>query len=129
MSIVTTKARPATDREDDSYFERMGNTRQSRFRRHLLLCVVGIVMMYPLAWLVSSSVKPNSLIFKDLSLWPAQWNLSNYTDGWNALQQPFSIYLVNSAVIVVLSIVGNLLSCSLAAYGFARLDFGGRKLF
>jgi multiple sugar transport system permease protein len=129
MSIVTTKARPATDGDEDSYFERMGNTRQARFRRHLLLCVIGIVMMYPLAWLLSSSVKPNALIFKDLSLWPAQWNLSNYTDGWNALEQPFSIYLVNSAVIVVLSIIGNLLSCSLAAYGFARLDFGGRKLF
>jgi multiple sugar transport system permease protein len=128
MSIVT-KARPATDGDEDSYFERMGNTRQARFRRHLLLCVIGIVMMYPLAWLISSSVKPNALIFKDLSLLPAEWNLSNYTDGWNALQQPFSIYLVNSAVIVVLSIIGNLLSCSLAAYGFARLDFGGRKLF
>jgi multiple sugar transport system permease protein len=128
MSIVM-KARPTTDRDEDSYFERMGNTRQARFRRHLLLCVIGIVMMYPLAWLLSSSVKPNALIFKDLSLWPAEWNLSNYTDGWNALEQPFSLYLVNSAVIVVLSIIGNLLSCSLAAYGFARLDFGGRKLF
>lgn len=128
MSIVM-KARPAADRDEDTYLERMGNTRRARFRRHLLLCVIGIVMMYPLAWLVSSSVKPNSLIFKDLSLWPAQWNLSNYADGWNALEQPFSLYLVNSAVIVVLSIIGNLLSCSLAAYGFARLDFGGRKLF
>jgi multiple sugar transport system permease protein len=128
MSIVM-KTRPATDRDEDSYFEKLGNTRFVRFRRHLILCAIGIVMMYPLAWLVSSSVKPNMLIFKDLSLWPAQWQLSNYTDGWNALQQPFSIYLMNSVVIVVLSIIGNLLSCSLAAYGFARLDFGGRKLF
>jgi multiple sugar transport system permease protein len=129
MSIVSTKTRPVAVRDEDSYFEKIGNTRPARFRRHLLLCVIGIVMMYPLAWLISSSVKPNALIFRDLSLWPAQWQLSNYTDGWNALEQPFSIYLVNSVVIVVLSIIGNLLSCSLAAYGFARLDFGGRKLF
>jgi multiple sugar transport system permease protein len=129
MSIVSTNTRPVAVGDEDSYFEKIGNTRPARFRRHLLLCVIGIVMMYPLAWLISSSVKPNALIFKDLSLWPAQWQLSNYTDGWNALEQPFSIYLVNSVVIVVLSIIGNLLSCSLAAYGFARLDFGGRKLF
>nr|WP_239137239.1 carbohydrate ABC transporter permease [Sphaerisporangium rufum] len=86
-------------------------------------------MLYPLAWLVSSSVKPALLIFKDLSLWPAEWDLGNYSDGWNALGQPFSVYLVNSLIIVVLGIVGNLVSCSLAAYGFARLRFTGRKLF
>ncbi|MER6003355.1 carbohydrate ABC transporter permease [Nonomuraea angiospora] len=86
-------------------------------------------MMYPLAWLISSSLKPDRLIFTDLSLWPSEWNPANYLDGWTALEQPFSVYLANSFVIVVLSIVGNLVSCSLAAYGFARLKFTGRKLF
>ncbi|MEW1839098.1 carbohydrate ABC transporter permease [Nonomuraea angiospora] len=86
-------------------------------------------MMYPLAWLISSSLKPDRLIFTDLSLWPAEWNPANYLDGWTALEQPFSVYLANSFVIVVLSIIGNLVSCSLAAYGFARLKFTGRKLF
>ncbi|MET9245791.1 carbohydrate ABC transporter permease [Nonomuraea sp. NPDC003709] len=86
-------------------------------------------MMYPLAWLISSSLKPDRLIFTDLSLWPSEWNPANYLDGWTALEQPFSVYLANSFVIVVLSIIGNLVSCSLAAYGFARLKFTGRKLF
>ncbi|WP_237107668.1 carbohydrate ABC transporter permease [Nonomuraea sp. MG754425] len=86
-------------------------------------------MLYPLAWLISSSLKPDALIFKDLSLWPAAWDLTHYTEGWTALEQPFTVYMVNSLVIVVLSIAGNLLSCSLAAYGFARLNFTGRKLF
>jgi multiple sugar transport system permease protein len=113
---------------EDAYVERIGRTRRSRFTRHVLLCVVGAVMMYPLLWLLSSSVKPNGLIFTDRSLWPARWNLDNYANGWTALEQPFTVYLVNSLVIVVLSIIGNLLSCSLAAYGFARLNFTGRKL-
>ncbi|MFB4263126.1 carbohydrate ABC transporter permease [Nonomuraea sp. GTA35] len=114
---------------DDSYVERLGNSRGKRFGKHLLLCLAGGVMLYPLAWLVASSLKPNDLIFKDLSLWPSEWDLSNYTEGWTALAYPFDLYLVNSLVIAVLTIIGNLISCSLAAYAFARLNFRGRKLF
>ncbi|MGW4799907.1 carbohydrate ABC transporter permease [Nonomuraea sp. NPDC004297] len=115
--------------EEDSHLERVGSTRSTRFAKHVLLCLAGAVMLYPLAWLISSSLKPDALIFKDLSLWPAEWDLTHYTEGWTALEQPFTVYMVNSLVIVVLSIAGNLLSCSLAAYGFARLNFTGRKLF
>jgi multiple sugar transport system permease protein len=97
--------------------------------RHVLLAAGGIVMLYPLLWLVSSSFKPNDVVFRDLSLWPSAWAPANYADGWSALPEPFGVYLANSFVIVVISIVGNLLSCSLAAYGFARLHFTGRRLF
>ncbi len=82
-------------------------------------------MMYPLLWMLSSSLKPGATVFTQPGLWPAAWDLSNYPDGWIALEHPFSLYLVNSLVIVVLSIIGNLISCSLAAYGFARLRFTG----
>jgi len=104
-------------------------TTRRRFARHVLLCLAGAVMMYPLLWLVSSSLKPSRIVFDDLSLLPTEWDLSNYPRGWVALEHPFTVYLVNSFVIVVLSIIGNLISCSLAAYGFARLNFTGRKLF
>ena len=130
MSLATEDAPPAAPAgSDDGPTGRSAGNRRSRFTRHVVLCLVGAVMMYPLLWLVSSSLKPNGIIFKDLSLWPAQWDPGNYPSGWTALEHPFSLYLVNSLVIVVLSIVGNLFSCSLAAYGFARLKFTGRKLF
>src|SRR5690606_31131505 len=51
------------------------------------------------------------------------------TDGWNALLHPFSHYLINSALVVLGSLLGNLLSCSLAAYAFARLEFKGKRLW
>lgn len=131
MSIITRTPRPEkrAEPDEDGLLERSGGTRRSRFTKHLLLCLAGIVMMYPLLWMLSSSLKPNSLIFSDLSLWPAEWDVTNYADGWTALDHDFSVYFVNSLVIVSLSIIGNLLSCSLAAYGFARLRFTGRKLF
>ncbi|WP_026931429.1 carbohydrate ABC transporter permease [Glycomyces tenuis] len=131
MSINTASPRRAgkRERDDEAPIERFGSTRRSRFTRHLLLSLVGLVMMYPLLWMLSSSLKPNSLIFDDLRLWPTEWAPSNYADGWTALDYDFGVYFTNSLVIVVLSIIGNLFSCSLAAYGFARLDFTGRKLF
>jgi multiple sugar transport system permease protein len=103
--------------------------KRPRFLRHVLLSGFGIVMMYPLLWMVSASVKPSNSVFTDEGLWPTVFDLGNYARGWTALSEPFEIYLVNSLVIVTLSIIGNLLSCSLAAYAFARLRFAGRKLF
>ncbi|WP_033342713.1 carbohydrate ABC transporter permease [Catenuloplanes japonicus] len=97
--------------------------------RHIGLCLAGALMMYPLLWMLSSSLKPGATVFTQPGLWPASWDLTNYPDGWTALEHPFSLYLANSFVIVILSIIGNLVSCSLAAYGFARLRFTGRRLF
>jgi len=97
--------------------------------KHLGLIVLGVVMLYPLIWLLMSSLKPTELIFRDVSLIPTEIDLSNYTAGWSALQHPFSRYLLNSAVIVLGSLVGNLVSCSMAAYAFARLEFRGRQLW
>lgn len=109
--------------------EESEGTPAKRFSKHLILCLVGLVMLYPLLWLISSSVKPSEDIFRQLGLWPQHWNFANYAEGWTALDQPFHVYLFNSLIIVVLSIAGNILSCSLAAYAFARMEFTGRKLF
>ncbi|ACQ79052.1 binding-protein-dependent transport systems inner membrane component [Beutenbergia cavernae DSM 12333] len=126
--IRTRTPRGATSESEDTYFEKLGSTSRTRFLRHVLLCAVGAVMLYPLLWMLSSSFKPSDLVFSDLSLWPAEWDLSNYTTGWNALAHPFTVYILNSLVIVVLTIIGNLASCGLAAYAFARMEFRGRKV-
>ncbi|MFD0742094.1 carbohydrate ABC transporter permease [Phytohabitans flavus] len=104
-------------------------SRARRLGKHALLIVLGIAMLYPLLWMVSSSFKPTELIFRDPSIWPSEANFANYTEGWTALAHPFHFYLWNSAVIAFFSVVGNLLSCSLAAYAFARLKFRGRAVF
>ncbi len=108
---------------------RQNGSRTRRLFKHLLLITLGVVMIYPLLWMLSSSFKPNELIFRDPAIWPTQFHLGNYVEGWSALSNPFHRYLLNSAVIAIASIVGNLLSCSLAAYAFARLEFRGRRFF
>lgn len=97
--------------------------------KHAGLIAFGFVMLYPLLWMVASSFKPNALIFREPGLIPTDIDLSNYTDGWNALLHPFSHYLINSAIVVLGSVLGNLISCSLAAYAFARLEFKGKRLW
>ncbi|MET0607088.1 MAG: carbohydrate ABC transporter permease [Beijerinckiaceae bacterium] len=97
--------------------------------RHALLIGASIIMLYPLLWMLASSFKPDSLIFSDMSLIPPSLNPRNYIEGWNALEVSFSRFYWNSFVIAVLAVIGNVMSCSLAAYAFARLNFRGRKLF
>ncbi|BCW60083.1 multiple sugar transport system permease protein [Paenarthrobacter nicotinovorans] len=97
--------------------------------KHAILIIVGGVMIYPLLWMVVSSLRPNDLIFREPGLWLENLEMSNYTDGWSALTHPFGHYMINSAIVVLGSILGNLISCSMAAYAFARLQFSGKKIF
>jgi multiple sugar transport system permease protein len=97
--------------------------------KHAILILAGTLMIYPLLWMVVSSLRPNELIFRDPGLWLNSLEMSNYTSGWSALTHPFGHYMLNSAIVVIGSILGNLISCSMAAYAFARLQFTGKKLF
>ncbi|MDQ0674180.1 MULTISPECIES: carbohydrate ABC transporter permease [Micrococcaceae] len=97
--------------------------------KHAILILAGGLMIYPLLWMVVSSLRPNDLIFREPGLWLNSLEMSNYTSGWSALTHPFGHYMLNSAIVVIGSILGNLISCSMAAYAFARLQFTGKKLF
>ncbi|WP_373301607.1 carbohydrate ABC transporter permease [Promicromonospora soli] len=136
---TTTAVRPLSDGDSRPGTEDRRPTVRPRGRhlrarigsvlKHAGLIAFGFVMLYPLLWMVASSFKPNALIFREPGLIPTDIDLSNYTDGWNALLHPFSHYLINSAIVVLGSLLGNLLSCSLAAYAFARLEFRGKRLW
>ncbi len=106
-----------------------GHRRGRRWLAHLALIAVGIVMVYPLLWLLSSSVKPDNEIFTDSGLWPSHWDLANYAQGWHGMGQSFAIFFGNSFFISTAAVVGNVFSCSLAAFAFARLDFAFRRFW
>lgn len=109
--------------------KREASARRGRMLKHAFLIAASLVMLYPLFWLLSASVKPENEIFTSLSLWPSTFQFDNYTRGWNALPMSFSVFYINSAIVTVLSVIGNLISCSFAAYAFARLRFNGRNFF
>ncbi|WP_232547641.1 carbohydrate ABC transporter permease [Propioniciclava soli] len=107
---------------------RSGSSTARSVIKHILLVLAAIVMIYPLLWMVVSSFRPTAEIFRDTSLWLTTFRVENYAEGWNALNHPFSRYLWNSTIIALGSIIGNVVSCSLAAYAFARLKFKGRSI-
>lgn len=96
--------------------------------KHTLLIAAGLLMLYPVLWMVVSSLRPTDMIFRSPGILLDSFEVDNYADGWTALFSPFGHYLVNSGIVVLGSIVGNLVSCSLAAYAFARLNFRGKKM-
>ena len=109
-----------------------GPTAGSRVRsvlKHVLLIAASLIMIYPLLWMIVSSLRPNDLIFRTPGLWLNDLYFENYADGWYALSSPFGVYMINSAIVVIGAIVGNLFSCSLAAYAFARLQFRLQDVF
>lgn len=93
------------------------------------LIVASFVMLYPLLWMFASSLKPESEIFSNPSIFPKSADLDAYVRGWFGLRYSFGVFFWNSAVIAVLAVVGNVLSCSLAAYAFTRLKFAGRDFW
>lgn len=97
--------------------------------RHAVLIAASFVMLYPLLWMAASAFKPEASIFTDLSIWPSSLDPRNFIEGWNALEVSFSRFYWNSFVIAVLVVIGNVISCSMAAFAFARLQFRGKPVF
>ena len=96
--------------------------------RHIVLLLVLVVVLYPLLWMVGASLRPSNQAFGTLGIWPSDLTFENYAAGWNYGTLNFSRYFLNSLVISVLSIIGNVVSCALAAYAFARLEFPFKKV-
>jgi len=97
--------------------------------KHALLVAASLFMLYPLLWMLASAFKPEHLIFSDLSLWPKEWKWTNFSQGWNGLSATFTQFYINSFIVAGLSVAGNLIACSLAAFAFARLDFPLKRLW
>ncbi|MDP9837266.1 multiple sugar transport system permease protein [Neorhizobium huautlense] len=95
--------------------------------RHVVLIAICFVMIYPILWMLSGSLRPASELFGgDAGLIPSQVTVEAYSNGWFGLQINFGQFFLNSLIIAVLATIGNVLAASLVAYAFARLEFWGR---
>ena len=126
MTIDAQRLTVVTGRDSDAQRLRK---RLMSIGAHVLLIAASIIMLYPLLWLLSASLKPQDQIFTS-GIWPTlDWRIDSYFRGWNGLRTSFSVFFMNSFVIAALSVVGNLVACSMAAYAFARLRFKGRNFW
>jgi multiple sugar transport system permease protein len=129
MKAPTPATTQASTEDSERIRARARRRRLISLLKHAGLIALSLVMVYPLIWLLLSSFRPTELIFRDQGLVFTDISLDNYVEGWNAQRFAFGHFLKNSGLLVLGSILGNLISCSLAAYAFARLKFRGKTLF
>ena len=93
-----------------------------------LLLLFALVMLTPLLWLLSTSLKgvAEDIFSSPPGLLPTQPSLQAY--GTLFSQSPMGQYLLNSAMVRGFSVIANLLFCSLAAFPLARMKFRGRGM-
>lgn len=98
---------------------------------HIITFVLGIAMIYPVLWMLSSSFKENADIFTTIgTLIPPRFTLENYIEGWKGFGNvSFSTFFKNSFIIAGVGTIGTVISSAVVAYGFARIPFKGRNIW
>lgn len=95
---------------------------------YLFLGLLGLVMVYPLLWMVASSFKESKGIFNSISIIPPSLSLEHYIEGWKGVgEYTFTTFFTNTFSIVIPSTVFIIVSCLLVAYGSARFEFPMKK--
>ena len=92
---------------------------------HLFLLTIAASCIFPLLWMISSSLKTQETIFRDMSLIPKELHFENYYLAWQ--EGGFGRYTLNSILYTTSVVIGIIIIASLAAYAFSRLKFPGRN--
>lgn len=94
---------------------------------HLLLYGLAFATVAPFLWMVLTSFKELGEIFAyPPTWWPERFTFENYADAFRAA--PFGRFYFNSLFVAVTVTLGQLVTCSMAAYAFARMEFRGRDV-
>lgn len=111
------------------YHPRKTRLRFSTVLRYVLLSAVGIVMIYPLLWMVGSTFKNNNEIFSGIHILPRAPTLDGYINAVKSYGGDINLWkaMRNTYLIVLPRVLFTLLSSTLTAYGFARFRFKGSK--
>ncbi len=100
---------------------------------YLMLLLFGVAMVFPLVYLIGSSLKPLDELFRfPPPVWPNNPTMDNFSDLFVTMGQswvPFSRYLVNTVFITVVGTFGHLVIASMAAFVLAKYEFPGGRMF
>jgi raffinose/stachyose/melibiose transport system permease protein len=94
---------------------------------HVFLIIVSLTCVFPLLWMLGSSLKTQSTIFSDMSLIPRSMHWGNFYLAWT--KGGFGMYFLNSLFYTVVVVFGIVIISSWAAYAFSRMNFPGKNVF
>ena len=98
---------------------------------HLFVIAFGLLMIYPVLWMILSSFKMKSEILGGKAPFlPTTWVFENYPNGWKGSGvYTFATYFKNSFIVSVLGTLGTVLSSAMVSYALARVPFRGRQFW
>ena len=100
------------------------------FLRYMLLIALGIVMTYPLLWMFGASFKTNAELFSSASIIPHQPTLDGYRNGYKGYEgMTLFHFMGNTYKFVIPKVIVTVISATITAYGFARFQFVGKRIF
>jgi multiple sugar transport system permease protein len=101
--------------------------KQRQWPLHIVLVLSSLITIGPFLWMILTSFKTfEESVLIPPTLLPASWNITNYRIVVEKF--PFPLFYLNTFAMVAMSIIGQLIICSMAAYAFARLEFPGRNV-
>ena len=117
-------------------------TKSNRISRNRVLQIFGLSLLQigmtillisflvPALWMISSSLKSSTEIFKVPQVWiPEDPQWSNFADVFNIPSYPFATFIWNTVTVVFWAVLGTVLSSAFVAYAFSRLEWPGRNFF
>ena len=98
---------------------------------HLFVIAFGLLMIYPVIWMILGSFKMKSEILgNNAPFLPSKWVWQNYPNGWNSNGSfTFGTFFLNSIFVSVMGTLGTVISSAMVSYGLARVHFKGRQLW
>ena len=95
-----------------------------RVADYLLIAVIGVILLYPIIWMIFSTFKTNAEIFGSTALLPKEWHWENYPNGWTGTGRiTYTTFFLNTFKLVIPTTLLTLVSACLTAYAFARFNF------
>jgi len=99
--------------------------------RYTILIAVGLVLAYPLFWMIGSAFKHNADIFGSLAIFPppGRGTTEYFPAAWQlSARNNMAFYYMNTLRFLIPRVIGTVLSCTLTAYAIARFSFPGKKI-
>jgi multiple sugar transport system permease protein len=93
----------------------------------IVVLALALAVILPFLWMITTSLKNQTEVFAYPPTWiPKQFQWQNYLEVWR--EAPFARYFLNSAIVAIIVTIGQLISCILAAFAFARMNFKGKNV-
>jgi multiple sugar transport system permease protein len=133
MTTMTSPTKPAPATPAADYNPRAESVLAKRTKSaifHIVALALIAVVLYPAIWMVASSLKPNTEIIGNSALWSENFSFDNFAKAMDGIGGVSTLqFFTNSLVLAGGAVIGTVLSASVSAYAFARINFPGRSVF